>query len=87
MIDIKRLLNNKYTKYLISILLGLGLASLFRKVCNGKNCYNFVAPSLKDLKNIEQKEIYKFDNKCYSFIPEATYCNENKKIINIDNKY
>ena len=35
---LKRLLNTYTGKMMISILLGLGLATLFRKACNDKNC-------------------------------------------------
>ena len=31
---VKRLLYNPYSDYIISIILGFGLATLFRKVCN-----------------------------------------------------
>ena len=39
--NIKRLLNTHLGRIIISILLGLGLASLFRKVCTDKNCIKF----------------------------------------------
>ena len=42
-------------KIIISILLGLGLATLFRKGCTGKNCIEFKAPTLENIK----KKIYK----------------------------
>lgn len=87
MIDFGKIFKNKYTKYIVSLLLGLGLASLFRKSCKNKNCYEFVAPPLKDLKKIEKEEnIYKFDEKCFGFDTEATFCNNNKKIVDIENK-
>ena len=74
----KNIINLVYTKfgrYIISILLGLGLASLFRKACNNRNCLKFKAPSLKLLDNKK----YKYDNKCYKLKPNAVKCNSNKK--------
>ena len=28
-------------KYIMSIILGLGLATLFRQICSGKDCFKF----------------------------------------------
>lgn len=64
-------------KYLMSILLGFGLASLFRAVCKNKNCLIFNAPPLDEISD----KIYKNNNKCYTYVPEATKCSKNKKII------
>ena len=47
-------------KIIMSMLLGLGLASLFRSVCKGKNCLVFHAPPLDQFKD----KIYKNGNKC-----------------------
>ena len=35
---IRRLLNGAFGRGIISILLGLGLSTLFRKVCKDRNC-------------------------------------------------
>ena len=64
-------------KYMMSILLGFGLASLFRAVCKGKSCVIFHAPPLEEMDN----KIYKLNNKCYKYVPTATKCDTNKKII------
>ena len=42
--NIKRLLNTKLGIFFISVILGLGLAALFRQVCNEKNCITFNGP-------------------------------------------
>lgn len=65
-------------KYLMSMLLGFGLASLFRTVCKDKHCLIFSAPHLDQIQN----KIYKNDNKCYKYVPETTKCSKDKKIIN-----
>ena len=78
---IKNLLKSMHTdncKYAISIILGFGLASLFRKVCKDRNCIVFQAPSLEEIK----EHTYSYSNKCYKFKENATECNSNKKIIN-----
>jgi hypothetical protein len=62
----------------MSILLGFGLASLFRNVCKDKQCLFFNAPHLDQI----QDKIHKYDNKCYTYLPESTKCSVDKKIIN-----
>jgi hypothetical protein len=67
-------------KLIMSILLGIGLASLFRNVCKGKNCVVFYAPPLE---NIEGK-VYKSGDKCYKFQAVASKCHANKRIVNFE---
>ena len=50
--NISRLLNSKYSKYIISFIIGLGLATLFRKACTKKNCLVFKAPNLSKIKKL-----------------------------------
>ena len=40
-IDIKRIINSERGKIVFSILLGLGLATLFRQSCNSNKCLIF----------------------------------------------
>ena len=54
-INIKKFLHTTTGKYLMSIILGFGLASLFREVCKGKNCLIFHAPPLDEIED----KIYK----------------------------
>ncbi len=57
-------------RIIISIIWGLGLATLFRRVCKGRDCIVIKAPDPKELEN----KVYKFDKKCYRFNPEVTSC-------------
>ena len=75
---LKRLLYGKYSKYVISAILGIGLATLFRKVCNDRNCLIFKGPKI----NLIEKKVFKHNNKCYKFKHESCSCNNNKKIVN-----
>lgn len=74
---IKRLIHSKFGEYVISILLGLGLATLFRKVCKDRNCLKFQGAPLNKITN----QIFKFDNKCYKFTSNIKKCDNNKKIV------
>ena len=49
--DLKRLFTTEMGKIAISIILGLGLASLFRRVCTSKNCIQFEGPVLSEFED------------------------------------
>ena len=72
---IRRILYSEFGKYLISIILGLGIATLFRKVCNERSCLVFQAPSVEKIRN----QIFKYNDKCYKFKETAASCDPNKK--------
>ena len=57
---IRRLIYSDFGRIVISILLGLGLATIFRKVCKDRKCLVFKAPKLDDVKG----QVFKFDGKC-----------------------
>tara|TARA_B100000963_G_scaffold159000_1_gene138392 strand:- start:5051 stop:5290 length:240 start_codon:yes stop_codon:yes gene_type:complete len=76
--NLKRLIYSDVGRIVISIILGLGLATLFRKVCKERDCLVFHAPKLDKIKN----QIFKFKDKCYKFEEEIEKCDENKKIVN-----
>ena len=67
-------------KYIMSVLLGFGLASLFRTVCKGNNCLVFYAPPLEKMKD----KIYKNGEKCVKYNPIATKCTSNVKTIHFE---
>jgi len=67
-------------KIIMSVILGFGLASLFRTVCKEKDCLIFHAPPLDKFKD----KIYKNGNKCYKYTPVATKCNANAKIVDFE---
>ena len=77
--NFRRLLSTPMGKIFISILLGLGLATLFRKVCNDKNCIVFNGPVLSDVDG----KIFKVDNKCYTYSANSQTCDSKKRIVDI----
>jgi hypothetical protein len=78
MSKLKKLLYSKTGRIIISIVLGLGLASIFRFSCKNNNCLIFKAPSIEKIRS----KVFKFDNKCYKFNEIAGKCNNDKKILN-----
>ncbi len=79
--NVRRLLNTDMGQVLISILLGLGLATMFRQVCEGKNCLIFNGPVINEIDG----KIYKFGEYCHKYNLNAVSCNPTKKIIKISN--
>ena len=66
-------------KCVVSIILGFGLASIFRKSCESRNCLIFNAPPISDI----QENTYKHDGKCYKFSERAVRCDpkKNKQVL------
>ena len=73
---ISKLLHTQTGRYILSMILGFGLASLFKVVCKGKNCFVYMAPP-----TLDETDIYKVNNKCYHFNNVSTTCDKNKKSV------
>ena len=58
------MINDERIKIVISVIVGLGIASLFKKTCQGRNC--IVLRQVSDKEFIENNN-YKFGNDCYKF--------------------
>lgn len=71
---LKRLMKSKDSIIILSIIWGFGLACLFQRVCKGRNCIIYKAPSLDYIKG----KIFKFNNKCYSYVPRLVKCSGNE---------
>ena len=71
---IKDITNNYLGRVIISIIWGLGLATLFRRACKGRNCIIIKAPDPKEIKN----STYRFNDKCYTFKSTAVSCSTKK---------
>jgi hypothetical protein len=61
----------------MSLLLGFGLASLFRTVCKDKKCIILKAPDSSEING----QIYRFQDKCYKYNTKQTKCDSSKKIV------
>ena len=55
MINFSKFLHSQNCRYMMSIILGFGLASLFRVVCKENNCILFHAPPLEEIKDKKYK--------------------------------
>ena len=71
---IKKLLYSKYGKYLISIILGLGFATVFGTGCHSLSCKTLKAPHSKRI----EKHIWMHNNNCYKYKTHTEACKKNK---------
>ena len=78
--ELKTFINSGKGKIILSILLGFGIATLFRKACNDRNCLIFSAPSINKIKG----KVFGFNNKCYKYNEKNATCNPNKKLIKME---
>lgn len=77
--NIQRLLNSPMGRIIISILLGLGLATLFQRVCADGSCINFNGPVISEVDG----QTYKFGEYCYKYELEPTKCDIKKRTVEI----
>jgi hypothetical protein len=80
--NFKKILNSESGKIVISALLGLGLATLFQRVCNDKNCILFHGPVISEVEG----KIFNYGEKCYKYTPRSEICDSSKRIIDISHK-
>ncbi len=74
--DIKKFVTSKSGVTLLSIILGLGLASIFKMSCDNRSCIVYEAPDFSD------KKIMKYNDKCYEPKEKIEKCDPSKKTIN-----
>jgi hypothetical protein len=77
--NLKRLLNTPTGVFFISVILGIGLATLFYKTCSGKQCINFNGPLISEIDN----KTYKFGEECYKYTFHSTPCDSTKKTVEL----
>ena len=71
---------HSYTgKIIMSIILGIGLATFFRSVCKGKKCRIISSPPIEEIED----QTYKFDGKCYKMEKSAVKCDTSKQIVRL----
>ena len=74
---IKNFIGSKSGVTILSIILGLGLACIFKMSCDSQNCIVFKAP------DYSEKKIIKYNDKCYESNEHMETCDETKQIIDI----
>ena len=77
MLILESILSDKMGSIIISVIIGLGIASMFRKVCKDRNCIVIRGVSPKKIKN----KVFEWNDKCYKYRPVQTQCDKKKNII------
>ena len=72
---IKHFIGSKTGVFILSVILGLGLACIFKMSCDGNNCTVFQPP------DYSEKKIIKYNNKCYEANEHMETCDTTKQII------
>ena len=75
MFDIKKLMSTRTGIIIFSIVLGLGLSSVFKASCDSANCIVYKGP------DFSEKKIIKYNGKCYEPVEQIQTCDSNKKIV------
>ena len=74
--NIQKVMHTKLGQILISIILGFGLASIFRRSCKDRNCFTFNAPKPSEV----EKKLYTHGGECFSFKTETLPCSSENPI-------
>jgi len=84
MVHFEKFLKEGTGRIIMSVILGIGLASLFRQACKGHNCLRFIPPNLDTL----TQQIFKVDlgdenggERCVAYETILTKCDSNKRTI------
>jgi len=77
---LEKFVHTETGKIIMSILLGFGLSSLFRKVCKDKECLKFHGPPLEKITD----KIYKSKDKCVKYNPVSAKCSSMIKTVDFE---
>jgi len=83
---VKNLMYTNMGKIILSVLLGLGFATLFRQICNSKDCYRFIGPQHNALRD----KIFASDTdktQCYTLVEENIQCGSKSKTLDFSTKF
>lgn len=75
MSQLLQLMNTETGTNIVSIILGLGLAAIFRKACKDNSCILIKGPPSQDV----QKYTYKINDQCFKYTPVVTQCGDETK--------
>lgn len=70
MVNLKKVMESEFGAITISVILGLGLAAIFRSACKDGKCVVIESPPKDEL----DKYVYKIDSDCYKYTSIAAKC-------------
>lgn len=80
MFDIEGILKVPGLAALISMVIGFGIACMFRPLCKGPECLIVRGPPISDLRG----SVYQFGSKCVEFTPKPVECPTSKTVTVVD---
>jgi hypothetical protein len=83
MMKIGRLLFSPLGRIVLSILLGLGLSTVFKQSCSGQSCITYHGPILGQIEG----KTYKFGEKCYVYDIAPIKCNSIRQTVEFSNEH
>lgn len=72
MTAVSNVLNDRVGARVVSVILGLGLAAMFRTVCKGNTCRVVNSPPGEHMRDT----YYKIDEDCYKYTPYEVPCDD-----------
>lgn len=73
MLNLKKMIKSENGVFLFSIIIGLGVAGLFKMSCDSRSCIVYRAPDLSKTKQVKVNE------SCYKVTEEIIECNDKDK--------
>lgn len=70
MFDLEALIKIPHMATLISLILGFGIAAIFRPLCKGPDCVVLRGPPVSEIRGA----VYQFGTKCVEFLPKTVQC-------------
>jgi hypothetical protein len=80
MIDFESFFNAPGVTTLISLLLGFGIAAMFRPLCNNPDCMVIRGPPVNDIRS----SVYQFGKQCVEFTPKPIACPKDGSVPVVD---
>jgi len=79
----RRFVNTDFGRSLLSIILGLGIASLVRKSCDSVDgeCYKFIGANYE---NKIKGNVFKYNGNCYQYELNPVSRDNNKKLLQME---
>lgn len=71
---LKRVMTDPFGSIVVSVILGLGLAAMFRQVCTGDGCVVVKAPSSRDVDDYVYRVGTGAGAACYKYTPNTVPC-------------
>lgn len=71
---VNRLFYTLQGQQFVAVLLGVGLAMVFRKICSDRSCIVLQGPPMKEIENT----VYQIQKECYKYVPFVVPCDSSK---------